>query len=154
MVCSKNFFRILTKSVKIIYSRIFSKSLVVLRKECMLESGGKLLVLRTFIIHFNLYLVFIRVWPVEDLFEIRHLDKLHKLYDEFKYIHHTQSAQILQKHDGYNICNHWKLCALLVMWAQETHRAQVFVNYIYIYIYIYATQSAEISQKQDEYKAL
>ena len=40
------------------------------------------------------------------------------------------------------------------MWAQETHRAQVFVNYIYIYIYIYATQSAEISQKQDEYKAL
>ena len=31
------------------------------------------------------------------------------------------------------------------MWAQETHRAQVFLNYIYIYIYIHTTQSAEIS---------
>ena len=42
---------------------------------------------------------FIRVSPIEDLlFEIRHLDKLRK----FKYIHDTQSAQILQKHDGYN----------------------------------------------------
>ena len=36
------------------------------------------------------------------LFEIRHLGKLHKLYDKFKYIHDTQSAQILQKNDGYN----------------------------------------------------
>ena len=36
------------------------------------------------------------------LFEIRHLDELHKLYDKFKYIHDTQSAQILQKNDGYN----------------------------------------------------
>ena len=30
------------------------------------------------------------VWPIEDLlFEIRHLDKLHKLYDKFKYIYDT-----------------------------------------------------------------
>ena len=35
-------------------------------------------------------------------FEMRHLDKLHNLYDRFKYIHDTSSAQILQKHDGYN----------------------------------------------------
>ena len=39
---------------------------------------------------------------MEDLlFEIRHLNKLHKFYDKFKYIHDT-SSQILQKHDGYN----------------------------------------------------
>ena len=38
------------------------------------------------------------------------------------------------------------------MWGQETHRAQVFINYIYIYIYIQATQSTQISQKHDEYK--
>ena len=36
------------------------------------------------------------------LFEIRHLGELHKLYDKFKYIHDTQSAQILQKYHGYN----------------------------------------------------
>ena len=40
------------------------------------------------------------------------------------------------------------------MWAQETYRAQVFINYIYIYIYIHTPQSAEISRKQDEHKAL
>ena len=42
------------------------------------------------------------------------------------------------------------------MWTEEAHRTQVFINYIYIYIYIYihTTQSAEISQKQDEYKVL
>ena len=40
------------------------------------------------------------------------------------------------------------------MWAQETHRTQVFINYIYIYIYIHTIEGAEISQKQDEYKAL
>ena len=40
------------------------------------------------------------------------------------------------------------------MWAQETHRAQVFINCIYIYIYIHTTQSAEIWRKQDDYKAL
>ena len=40
------------------------------------------------------------------------------------------------------------------MWAQETHSVQVFIKYIHIYIHIYTTQSAEMSQKQDEYKAL
>ena len=59
----------------------------------------KFLIFRTFIIHFTLSLIFIRVSPIEDLlFEIRLIDKLGK----FKYIHNTQSAQILQKHDGYN----------------------------------------------------
>ena len=48
------------------------------------------------------------------LFEIRHLDKLHKLYDKFKYNHDRQSAQILQKHDGYN--------TYVVIEAQDTHR--------------------------------
>ena len=67
------------------------------------ESGGKFLVLRTFIINFTLCLIFITVWPIKGLlFEIRDLDKLHKFYDKFKYIHDTQSAQILQKYDGYN----------------------------------------------------
>ena len=100
----KKVFRIVTNSVKTICSRIFPKSLVVLRKECIYEEiGGKFLVLRTFIIHFTLFLIFIRVWPIEDLlFEIRHLDKLYKLYDKSKYTHDTQSAEILQKHDGYN----------------------------------------------------
>ena len=40
------------------------------------------------------------------------------------------------------------------MWAQETYRTQLFINYIYIFIYIHTTQSAQILQKQDEYKAL
>ena len=30
------------------------------------------------------------------------MDKLHELYDKFKYIHDIKSAQILQKHDGYS----------------------------------------------------
>ena len=37
------------------------------------------------------------------------------------YIHDTQSAQILQKQDEYNMCNHLKQCTFLVMWAQETN---------------------------------
>ena len=78
-------------------------------------------------------MIFIKVKPIEVLiFEVRHLDKLRKLYDKFKYIHDTQSAQILQRYDGYN-------------------------TYVIIenniYIYIHTTKSAEISQKQDEYKA-
>ena len=40
------------------------------------------------------------------------------------------------------------------MWTQEPNRAQAFINIIYIYIYIHATQSADISQKQDDYEAL
>ena len=40
MVCSNNFFRLLTKSVKTICSLIFSKCLVVLSKECAWEEGG------------------------------------------------------------------------------------------------------------------
>ena len=40
------------------------------------------------------------------------------------------------------------------MWTQEAHRRQGVIKYIYIYIYIHTTQSAEISQKQDEYKVL
>ena len=42
------------------------------------------------------------------------------------------------------------------MWTKEAHMTQVFVNYIYIYIFIYihTIQSAQILQKQDEYKAL
>ena len=61
MVCSKNFFRILTKNVKTICS-----------KESTWEQGGavecKFDVLTTFTIHFSLCLIFIRVWPIEDLF--------------------------------------------------------------------------------------
>ena len=104
MICSKNVFRILTKSVKTIRSLIFSKCLVVLRKECTKEEGqSEFLILTIFTILFTLCLIFIRVWPIEELlFEIRHLDKLHKLYDKFKYIQDTKSAQISQKHDGYN----------------------------------------------------
>ena len=68
---------------------------------------------------------FYKVWPIEDLlFEVRHLEKLHKLYDKFKYIHDTQSTQISRRHDGYNpfvfIENYVPSC--LIMWAQETHR--------------------------------
>ena len=118
--------------------------------------GGKLLVLRIFIIQFPLCLIFIKVWPIEVLvFEIRHLDKLHKPYDKFKYIHDTESVQFLQKHDGYNtiviIENNvpsWQ-CDF-----KKKNMGQVSINYIYIYIYIHTTKSAEISQKQDEHKAL
>ena len=41
------------------------------------------------------------------------------------------------------------------MWTKEAHRTQVFINciLIYIFIYIHTTQSAQILQKQDEYKA-
>ena len=40
------------------------------------------------------------------------------------------------------------------MWFQKKNMGQVSINYIYIYIYIHTTKSVEISQKQDEYKAL
>ena len=44
-----------------------------------------------------------RVWPIEDLlFEIRHIDKLHKLYYKFKYTHVNTVLNFLQKHDVYN----------------------------------------------------
>ena len=60
--------------------------------------------LTIFTIHFTWCLIFIRVWLIEDLlFEIGHLDKLHKLCDKSTYIHDKQSAQISRKHDGYNI---------------------------------------------------
>ena len=75
MVCSKNFFIILTKNVK-----------TKCRKESTWEGGewswvarSKLLVLTTFTIHFILCLIFIRVWPIEDfLFEIRQIKKIFK----------------------------------------------------------------------------
>ena len=76
---------------------------MTLNKEFHMIHPTKFLVLRTSIIHFTLCLIFIKVWPIEDLlFYFFYLDKLHKLYDKFKYIHDAQSAQILQKHDGYN----------------------------------------------------
>ena len=49
---------------------------------------SKFHVLTTFTIHYTLCLIFIRVWPIKDLlFEIRQIDKVHKLYDKFKYIY-------------------------------------------------------------------
>ena len=46
--------------------------------------GSKFHVLTTFTIHFTLCLILLRVWHIENLlFEIRQLDKLHKLYDKF-----------------------------------------------------------------------
>ena len=38
------------------------------------------------------------------------------------------------------------------MYDQETHRMQVFINYIYIYLR--STQSTQILQKRDEYKVM
>ena len=122
-----------------------------------MEGGGEFLVLTTFTIHFTLCLIFVRVWPIEDLlFEIRYLDKLHKLYDKFKCIHDAQNIQISQKHDGYNtyviIENNvpsW-LCELK---KHTGHRDLQITSTSTYYIYIHTTQNAQILQKQDEYKA-
>ena len=59
MVCSKNLFKLLTKSVKTICSLTFSKCLVVLRKECTWEEGVIFHVLTNFTIFFTLCFIFI-----------------------------------------------------------------------------------------------
>ena len=122
-----------------------------------MEGGGEFLVLTTFTIHFTLCLIFVRVWPIEDLlFKIRYLDKLQKLYDKFKYIHDAQSIQISQKHDGYNTyvitennVPPW-LCGLK---KHTGHRYSQITSTSTYYIYIHTTQIAQILQKQDEHKA-
>ena len=92
---------------------------------------AKFHVLTTFTIHFTLCLIFIRAWPIEDfLFENRQIDKLHELYVYISmihiYIHNKQNAQISQKQDGYNTCNHcliitkmalWQLMGIWCMWC-------------------------------------
>ena len=102
------------------------------------SGGGKFHVLTTFTIHFTLCLIFLRVWPIEDLlFEIRQIDKLHKLYDEFKYIYTIIYIYI------HIIYIYIKQCTLLVMLAQETLTETRRCIYMYVcmcvcvYIYIY-----------------
>ena len=66
----KKNFRLSTKTVKIVCSLIFPKCLVALSKECTWQ-GLKFSVLSNFTTLFTLFLIFIRVWPKEDLlFEI------------------------------------------------------------------------------------
>ena len=86
MVCSRNFFRLLTKSVK-----PFPKYFVQLRTECAWEmermgggrgdvvergGGAKFNALKNFTILFTLCLIFIMIWSTEDLlFKIRAISK-------------------------------------------------------------------------------
>ena len=112
MVCSKNFFRLLTKGVKTIYSTIFPKCVVVLRRECAYKKGSKFHILTNFTIHFTLSLIFIRIWTKEDLpFGTRQIARIIYIFIYiyiylylyiFMYIHDKQSDQISQKQDEHN----------------------------------------------------
>ena len=152
-------YRILTKNIKTTCSQIFSSANLYWERNAHRRRVGENFLFWQLFPSTSLCLIFVRVWPIEDLlFEIRHLDKYYKLHDKFKYIHSTQSAQISQKHDGYN--TYVIIENNVPSWLRGLNKHTGY-RYLLIrskctstyYTYIHTTQSTQILQKQDEYKA-
>ena len=105
--------------------------------------GGKFLVLKTSIIHFTLRFIFITVWLIEDLlFEIRHLDKLQKLYDTSTIHKMLKSCRSMM---GIRHMRSLKtMCPPGYVGSRSTQDTDIYIIHLHLHIHPYHTKCPDL----------
>ena len=132
MVCSKNFFYTINKkSENHMYFKL-SKGLSCTEEG--MSVGGPGVALTNFTTHFTLCLIFMKIWPIEDiLFAFLKLDKLHKLYYIYTHLYIIYIQYIYIYVFIYIMHNSY---IYVYLYIYITLYIYIYIYIIYIYIYI------------------